>query len=215
MKLQGIIGPLASNWSNEKGLVRHSNKEKSDLFLTSTDSSTELEFLAVMHSHIRMFKCSNCFESGAGLSTLVIALSIKNNKFGKLISCESNKVVSDLITERLNDNEFSQYATVLNVNSLDYIPTSLDTFDFAYLDTNIDDGTTKSELQSLHENGKLNNEAIVFIHGASKYRFEQTITSDRTNFDSLMSYINSTFPHESILKCDLSRGLTIIKYIKP
>jgi predicted O-methyltransferase YrrM len=146
----------------------HVPQEKAELFESpDSDGSTEYEYNTLIHSLVRAFKPSCVLETGTGyaLTTFAIGRALTANKnHGHLWSIENNERLW-----RLAKNSIGELpVTLLHEESMDFIKRTPDTFDFAFLDSDL--AVRGKELNALIERGKLLPGALICVHDTSKLR---------------------------------------------
>ncbi len=130
------------------------------------DSMTaEVEVLEFLRTLITTIKPNLVVETGSflGVSTLWIAEGLKQNGFGRIISCEFDPVVFDKAWENISNSGLSEWIELRNESSLDMqIDGAIDLF-FSDSDMPIREQEVRRFLPQINPQG------IILMHDASSH----------------------------------------------
>jgi|SRR5579863_3251654 len=148
----------------------HVEAERAWLFHSEDTQSTEEEYLHLLHSLVLCLKPERVLETGSfrGLGTCVIARALKSNELGHLTSLEVVPRVADWARELLRVNALNEWADVLVENSLEFLSTTDQKFDFALFDSMIP--LRCQELTICLDRGLLKTGDMVALHDTSRVR---------------------------------------------
>jgi len=122
----------------ESHVHEHVPAERADLFHSYDGGSTEFEYLSLLRSLILVLKPDLVLETGVfrGVGTLTIAQALKyNGHRGRLISLDRDLQWIDPTRKLIESDELP--ATVLHIDSIDYLETTSHVFDFAFFDSDL------------------------------------------------------------------------------
>ncbi len=130
------------------------------------DSMTaEAEVLEFLYTLVTTTKPELIVETGSflGVSTLWIAKALKDNGFGKIISCEFDPVVFAKAKEKIDASGYSEWIELRNESSLEmHIEGTIDLF-FSDSDLPIRESEVKRFLPQIRPTG------LILMHDASSH----------------------------------------------
>jgi predicted O-methyltransferase YrrM len=183
---------------NEAELHPHVPEEKANLFSAQNAIALEEEVGLLLFSLVRCFKPERVLETGCGLSTPNIALALKLNGLGGLISIDRRAepiiAAGEFIEkERIAQNVWVRFVQTDSVEWLKTYPGP--SFQFAFLDSSLEDRT--QELRILISRGLIH--GYVLVHDTSRHRGKSL--SDCPEFPVLLDAMNLRS-----VESNLSRG---------
>jgi predicted O-methyltransferase YrrM len=187
----------------EDQVHEHVPSEKAYLFETIAGSSTEVEYAELLYTLSRATKATNILETGTdyGSSTRALIDSVKQH-CGKITSIDLVDK-SQYFTE-----EDKKTVTLVMQDSLNYLQTVNDHYDFAYLDSDL--GIRADELEILLSRCLMLKGSLVCIHDTSKVR-TMTLREKEIFHQKFNELINKY--KLSFIEFSLSRGLFVIQML--
>lgn len=165
-----IWKPESARFRIESNVHPHVEFEKSNLFTSDDDGSTEYEVLNWLHSTIRLLKPNFVLETGAyhGLGTVAMAHACKLNGFGKIISIEKFDKYCSATEELLEKCNLKKYSEVYFSDSLEFLEKTKINFDIAFFDS--ETTIRAKECEICFERNILQKLAV--FHDTSKHRLD-------------------------------------------
>jgi predicted O-methyltransferase YrrM len=156
----------------------HVPEERGWLFHSEDTQTTEDEYLHLLHSLVYCLKPLSVLETGTfkGYGTAAMAKALKRNGTGHLVSVE---VVPDCVKwgrEMLRVNDVADWATIVELDSLDFLKTTTRTFDFALFDSQLP--LRCKELKICIERSLLKSGSMCALHDTSRLRTMSAGTPD-------------------------------------
>jgi predicted O-methyltransferase YrrM len=195
----------------ESSVHPHVPEERSELFHTEDDTSTEYEYLELLQALIFALKPREVLETGGyvGLGTSALAEAVRFNGLGHLTTVEINSGRVQQIKKRLGNLSLEDIVSIVNDDSQKFLLQTDKHFDFAFLDSDL---TIRcKELKILLDRGLLKRHSFVAIHDTSKVREFPLGTPDLgakvfwRELETLSGIRFVEFPY--------SRGLTLIEVL--
>ncbi len=191
----------------------HCKEERAHLFHTFDFSSTEIEYLNLLHSLILVLKPITVLETGTfyGSGSIAIGAALKENGVGKLITLENNKDFVIISKNNIKACHLEDYIDIITIDSLNFIENNTIKFDFVFFDSE-----TKSravEFKALYKKNCLTN--IVSFHDTSRLRMKTYPDQKGINDKYLkdLDYISKNYCNSSI-EFKLSRGFRLMQLKK-
>lgn len=192
--------------------VEHVPEERADLFWQHDGGSTELEYLELVRSFVRVFKPNNILETGAlkGWGTRALAEAAKANGFGHVWTCEYDPQWVAYTRKHMEDQWLTDLVTIVEGDSRVQIPTIGQQFDFAFFDSDLP--IRCEEFQLCIDKQVFNKGAWAAFHDTSRLRLwahqpDQGSKKFWTEMDALIAKYNIT----QRIEFPLSRGLLLLK----
>jgi len=115
------------------------------------EQSSEKEVGEFMFGLIKLIKPAIVIETGCynGDTTLEIGRALRENKFGKLISCDINQELVDLVNTRLRVLGLTDTARAVCMTGVELVKTFKDEIDFAFIDSGGGKGVREEEINEL------------------------------------------------------------------
>jgi predicted O-methyltransferase YrrM len=160
--------PFWMRLHSEKVLHAHAEEEKSGLFLTNSAAGSEMEVLNWLYAFVCLVKPETILETGTadGAGTLALAAACRDNGFGVVHSVDSDPVMTKKAYKRLKYSGLHGYVRLHTANSLDFLRSTSERFDFAFYDSDI---AVRCEEYSVCNERKLLHGTAVF-HDTSPHR---------------------------------------------
>jgi predicted O-methyltransferase YrrM len=150
------------------------------------DSMTaEAEVLELLRTLVTTVKPELIVETGSflGVSTVWMAAGLKQNGFGKIISCELDPVVFAKASQKIADSGLSQWIDLRHESSLEMkIEGSIDLF---YSDSEI----SIREQEVRHFLPQINPNGLILIHDASSHQKVVREAAFRMQAEGLISVV--------------------------
>ncbi|HMO17730.1 MAG TPA: class I SAM-dependent methyltransferase [Oligoflexia bacterium] len=209
------------NWSSIIGgsLIReseihpHCPEEMAEHFSALEGGSVELELMDFLYGTVRLFKPRFILETGThfGISAVCLGTACKINRYGKVISIESDPEKAEEARKLLARTGLNETVEVLNGNSLNVISNLSSqniVFDFTFLDSSTP--IRPQEFELLYCRGLIKN--LVAFHDTSRTR-EKTF---RNNKEPQQPYIDAMDEIERLycrggIENQLSRGFRLMQ----
>jgi len=117
----------------------HVKEERAWLFRSEDTQTTEDEYLHLLHALVYCLKPVSVLETGAfkGFGTAFMAKALKRNGLGRVTSVECAHPAVEWAVENLRVNGVSDWATVVEADSIDFLTHTERTFDFALFDSQL------------------------------------------------------------------------------
>lgn len=177
----------------------HSELPRADLYHRCGDhGSATYEECMFLYALCLVTKPKLIIETGAetGATTLHMALALKHNSLGKLISFEWDERWCNIVNDKLRKEQLSDFGEVRKCAALDGLATINDKIDFALLDTEI--SMRYGEFQAIKP--KMTPGGLVCIHDTSP------LHPYRGNVN-----IRELLKNEKIINIESPKGLTMIQ----
>ncbi len=146
----------------------HVAEEQAALFLSNNAAGTEIEVLNWLHATVCLLKPRSILETGTagGLGTIALASACRANGFGHVHTLELDPVAARNAMQRVRAAGLASYVTSFCVDSLEFLRTTGERFDFGFFDSICD--IRADEYRICRERQLLNGPAI--FHDTSPYR---------------------------------------------
>ena len=189
----------------------HVASERAAHFHTEDGGATEIEYLSLLASLIRITKPQLVLETGAftGAGTIAIASALRANGFGHCISVDLDPRVAERANRRLRARRLHGFAHVEGVDSMTFLQSTDKKFDFAFLDTDL--RTRADELTVLLDRNLLIGDAVVTIHDTSRVREFPAGQRDPEGAEFWRRFEQIRPRISEVFEFKLSRGMLLIR----
>lgn len=189
----------------------HVPSERAEHFHCEDGGVTEKEYLALLASLIQVTKPQLVLETGAftGAGTIAIARALWANGFGHCISLDLDQRVAERVNRRLRTRRLHGFARVEGVDSLTFLRSTDNQFDFAFLDTDL--RTRADELTLLLDRNLLIGDAVVVIHDTSRVREFPAGRRDPDGVEFWRRFEQIRPRLGEVFEFKLSRGMLLIR----
>ena len=158
---------------NEADLHPHVPEEKAQLFTALDGGSTENEYLELLTALVRVQKPERVLETGCylGVGTAAIAKGLRANGFGKLHSVDFNKEWLNRTSERLVQENLTQWVDLHEGDSIKFIKSHdpiWDSYDMTFFDSDLP--MRMDEFIACLDHGILKPGALATFHDTSILR---------------------------------------------
>lgn len=156
----------------ETDFHEHVASERGDLFECHDGGSTELEYLDLIWAFVRVYKPKLILETGAlrGFGTVSLARACQANKMGRVVSVEMMHNYVEETQVRLQQAGLTQYATLIEANTMDFLAETDFQFGFAFFDSDLKLRCKEYEL--CFDRGLVQPGALVAFHDTSATRVQ-------------------------------------------
>lgn len=187
----------------------HVMEERGWLFRSEDSCSTEEEYAQLLYSLVYCLKPYRVLETGSfkGICTTFMAKALRRNTGGHITSLESNPKCVAWATELLRVNAVSEFATVIETDSMEFLKTTHEEYGFAFFDTLLP--LRCKELKICLERGLLKKGAVAALHDTSRLRTVTPGTPDPQTGDYWKDL--EAIEGISFIEFPLSRGLTLVQ----
>lgn len=196
------------DWKREGAIHRHAPAERAGAFSCLDGEQTEREFVQTIFTLAWATKARRMLETGVagGLTTRALAQAARLN--GGIVTAV--EMESRFLREDFFEPEYRDVIRKVQAESLEFLATTNDEFDFVFLDTDL--YCRARELELLLERRLLTPGALVCVHDASRFRDEYVHDGSRefwTAFEAMRPRI------AAVIEIHLSRGLLILQPLRP
>lgn len=148
----------------------HVVEERGWLFHSEDTQTTEDEYLQLLYALVYCLKPESVLETGTfkGYGSAAMAKALRKNGFGKLTTLEVEPIAAKWGEEMLRVNGLSSFAEVVNMDSLEYLSLTDQTFDFALFDSQLI--LRCQELNMCLDRGLIKSGCMCALHDTSRLR---------------------------------------------
>lgn len=148
----------------------HTIEERGWQFHSEDSGTTEEEYLYLLYALVFSLKPVSILETGSytGHGSVFMARALRRNGNGFLASIETDAGFVPVARKNVEVNEVSEYADIIEADSIEYLKHTTRRFDFAFFDSLL--SLRCSELQICLNRGLLQSGHMFAIHDTSKSR---------------------------------------------
>jgi predicted O-methyltransferase YrrM len=148
----------------------HVPEERAEHFMMHDGGSTEVEYLELLKSLVRVFKPNSVLETGAlrGWGTKAIVEGMNANGFGHVWTVEFDPQWVNYTRKRLTEEKLIDRVTIVEGDSRIMIPWTDQKFDFAFFDSEL--GIRCEEFEICLREKSFNKGAWAAFHDTSRLR---------------------------------------------
>lgn len=194
---------------NEAEAHPHVPVEQAHLFTGHADGSTEVEYLELVRSLVRVSKPALIFESGChhGLGTVALADACRANCHGRVVSIDTDQAMVDETRRKLDAAGLRDLANVRTGDSREYLRTCGLVFDFLFLDSELE--IRVEELLMAIGAGSLAPGGLVVFHDTSRLRTIGDGQRDARSDTFWGAFEAARGQFAELIEFPLSRGLLV------